>query len=104
MNISMIETQESEYFLIQVAEALKAVAHPRRLKLLLLLEKKESGKLSVTGIAEKLKMNQPEVSKHLLLMKNIGLLKSKKEKASTYYFLNKGNKIVNYLLKCLTDK
>lgn len=95
------QNPEKENPMILLAELLKAVAHPKRLQLIQILNKKEFGKISVSGIAKKLKISQPETSRHLLKMKNTGIVKSKKEKVSTYYSLNKENEITKCLIDCI---
>jgi len=104
MNKSIVKNISEADKLVLLAEELKTIAHPKRLQLIQLLGQKAAGKLSVTGIAGKLKISQPEASRHLLLMKNTGLLKSKKQKVNTYYFLNEDNDTINLLLNILTNK
>ncbi|WP_338767320.1 metalloregulator ArsR/SmtB family transcription factor [Bernardetia sp. ABR2-2B] len=86
-----VETLERAAFI------LKTVAHPVRLGILKLLEKKE--RLSVKQICEGLEVEQSLTSHHLSNMKLKGILSSKREGKNVYYSLRERN-ILN-LFKCL---
>ncbi len=86
-----VETLERAAFI------LKTVAHPVRLGILKLLEKKE--RLSVNQICEGLKVEQSLISHHLSNMKLKGILSSKREGKNVFYSLREKN-ILN-LFKCL---
>lgn len=86
-----VETLERAAFI------LKTVAHPVRLGILKLLEKKD--RLSVNQICEGLEVEQSLTSHHLSNMKLKGILSSKREGKNVYYSLRERN-ILN-LFKCL---
>jgi DNA-binding transcriptional ArsR family regulator len=65
------------------ASLLKAVAHPMRIAILNLLSKHKS--LSVTEIYEHIGIEQAVASHHLGLMRNKGVLNSKREGKNIYY-------------------
>ena len=84
-----------------LAESIKAVAHPKRLELVQLLHSNKNKALSVTAIAGAMNISQPEASKHLLLMKKNGILNCKKQKVSSIYFLNSENPVTMLLVNFL---
>jgi DNA-binding transcriptional ArsR family regulator len=65
-----------------VARRFRLLGEPVRLRLLQLLE---SGEFSVNELAEKLRGNQANVSRHLKEMYEAGLLKRRPEGTSVYY-------------------
>lgn len=65
-----------------VARRFRLLGQPVRLRLLQLLE---SGEHSVNELAEKLKGNQANVSRHLTAMHEGGLLKRRPDGTSVYY-------------------
>jgi len=67
---------------MHAAEVLKAVAHPLRLQIVEVLEK---GELSVGEIVDALGEKQAITSQQLNLMKNKGVLASRREGARVYY-------------------
>lgn len=85
------------------ANMLKAIAHPMRIAILGYLE--EGRKLTVTEIHKLLGIEQSTTSHHLGILKDKGVLSSKREGKNTYYFLkhtNLGN-IVTCVSQCTTD-
>ncbi|MCF8370436.1 MAG: metalloregulator ArsR/SmtB family transcription factor [Bacteroidales bacterium] len=87
----------------QAANMLKAIAHPMRIAILGFLE--EGKKLTVTEIHELLGIEQSTTSHHLGILKDKGVLASKREGKNTYYFLKHpdlGN-IVTCVSQCTTD-
>ena len=81
-----------------VAEVLKAVAHPVRLKVVELLEK---GEMCVGDIVEALGEKQAITSQHLNMMKDKGVLAARREGSRVYYRIE--NKNVIRLLYCVYD-
>jgi ArsR family transcriptional regulator len=63
----------------------KALAHPTRLKILDLLASAEE--LCVCEIVKELQIDQPTVSKHLSILKNAGIIDSRKEGLMVLYKL-----------------
>lgn len=82
------------------ANMLKAIAHPMRIAILSFLE--DGKKLTVTEIHEMLKIEQSTTSHHLGILKDKGVLSSKREGKNTYYYLKHSNlsNIVNCVSKC----
>lgn len=81
----------------RIAFILKTVAHPVRLQIIELLDKKED--LSVNEISEAIKTEQSLTSHHLNNMKLKGILSSKKEGRRVKYSLKE--KAVVQILACL---
>ena len=81
-----------------VAEVLKAVAHPVRLQIIELLEKKE---MCVGSIAQALGGKQAITSQQLNMMRDKGVLECRRDGVKVYYRI--GNKNVIRLLHCVYD-
>lgn len=87
----------------QVAGMLKAMAHPMRIAILKHLEGNK--KLTVTEIHELLGIEQSTTSHHLGILKDKGVLCSRREGKNTYYFL-KSNvlmKVVDCINHCVCE-
>ncbi|QDU04607.1 Biofilm growth-associated repressor [Gimesia chilikensis] len=69
------------------AKIAKAMAHPSRLLLLDLLQNQE---LCVGDLTEKVGADQSTVSKHLSILKEVGLVESRKEGTLSYYKVSCG--------------
>jgi ArsR family transcriptional regulator, virulence genes transcriptional regulator len=79
------------------ASKLRAIAHPMRIAIIDLLN--ESPKLSVTEIYEKLKIEQASASHHLNILKNKGVLVSKREGKKIFYSLK--NISLTEIIECI---
>jgi DNA-binding transcriptional ArsR family regulator len=66
----------------EASEALKAMAHPLRLKILCLVGQNE---LMVQEIVEAVGTSQSNISQHLAVMRDRGLLASRKEANKVFY-------------------
>ncbi|MDA1475087.1 Zn(II)-responsive metalloregulatory transcriptional repressor CzrA [Bacillus sp. WMMC1349] len=75
-----IELDEETLFL--VSQTFKALSDPTRIKILHLLSQ---GEYSVNEIAEKLSLLQSTVSHQLRFLKNLRLVKSRREGTSIFY-------------------
>ena len=82
----------------QVAEVLKAVAHPVRLQIIELLEAKE---MCVGDIVTALGGKQAITSQQLNMMKDKGVLNCRRDGVKVYYRIE--NKNVIKLLSCIYD-
>jgi ArsR family transcriptional regulator, virulence genes transcriptional regulator len=96
MEISQLSVEQLD----KAASMLKAIAHPMRIAILGFLE--GGKKLTVTQIHELLEIEQSTTSHHLGILKDKGVLSSKREGKNTYYFLKHINftQIVNCLSNC----
>jgi len=99
MNIKDLTIEQLE----AAANMLKAIAHPMRIAILNYLD--DGKKLTVTEIHELLKIEQSTTSHHLGILKDKGVLCSKREGKNTYYFLKHENisNIVNCVSKCTVE-
>jgi len=84
------------------ANMLKAIAHPMRIAIIDYLE--GGKKLTVSEIHKLLNIEQSTTSHHLGILKDKGVLASKREGKNTYYFLKHENltAIVDCISKCST--
>ncbi|MHC4166774.1 MAG: ArsR/SmtB family transcription factor [Planctomycetota bacterium] len=81
-----------------VAEVMKAVAHPVRLQIIELLEKSE---MCVGDIVAAAGGKQAITSQHLSMMRDKGVLGSRRDGAKVYYRIE--NRNVIKLLHCIHD-
>jgi DNA-binding transcriptional ArsR family regulator len=87
----------------KAANMLKAIAHPVRIAILNQLN--NGKKLTVTEIHELLKMEQSTTSHHLGILKDKGVLVSKRDGKNSYYYLKHENltDILSCISKCACD-
>lgn len=71
-----------EDYLEKKSEFLHALANPVRLMILTLLENKE---VCVNDLSNTMKIKQPNISQHLNILKNAGIIKKKRKGKSIYY-------------------
>jgi DNA-binding transcriptional ArsR family regulator len=81
------------------ASKLRAMAHPMRIAIIDLLT--ENKKLTVTEIYERLSIEQASASHHLNILKNKGLLESKRNGKMILYSL-KTNVLAN-VIECINQ-
>jgi DNA-binding transcriptional ArsR family regulator len=79
MRTSYIDQEEH---IEQAARALKAMAHPLRLKILCVLGEGES---SVQDIVDRVGTSQSNISQHLAILRDKGVLKARKEANRVFY-------------------
>ncbi len=82
----------------KAANMLKAIAHPMRIAILNYLE--DGDKKSVTEIHKLLGIEQSTTSHHLGILKDKGVLASKREGKNTYYFIKYRN--ISQILDCVS--
>ena len=90
---------QDEEWLEENAELLKALAHPSRLKIIGFLS---SGKKCVKHIWEALDLPQPNVSQHLSVLRNKGILGYKREGSIVCYYIK--NKKALKIYKLLVEE
>ncbi len=95
MNIKDLDVSQLE----TAANMLKAIAHPMRIAILSYLE--DGKKLTVTEIHELLKIEQSTTSHHLGILKDKGVLASKREGKNTYYFLKHAT--LSTIIECVSQ-
>ena len=83
------------------ASMLRAMSHPMRIAIIELLTAPK--RLSVTEIYRKLSLEQATASHHLNILKNNGILESKREGKKIFYSLKqeKVTEIINSLDRCM---
>jgi ArsR family transcriptional regulator, virulence genes transcriptional regulator len=99
-----MELQKLEPEVIERAAAmLKAVAHPVRIAIVQYLG--DGKKRTVTEIHNKLIIEQSTASHHLVILKDRGVLSSKREGKNTWYFLKHPNlrDILNSIGNCCKE-
>ncbi|MDO8998142.1 MAG: metalloregulator ArsR/SmtB family transcription factor [Bacteroidota bacterium] len=74
-----------------ISESLKAVAHPDRIRILKFLAENKETKKSVSKICVQLKLKQPEVSRHLSILKNKEVVQFQRGGNNIYYSVNKNS-------------
>ena len=99
MEINKLEPEVLE----RAANMLKAVAHPIRIAIVQYLEDGE--KRTVTEIHKKLGLEQSTASHHLVILKDRGVLASKREGKITWYYLKHPNlsDILNSIGNCCKE-
>lgn len=97
-DLDMVDIKELNVERLEIAASmLKSMAHPMRIAILKHLE---GGKrLTVTEIHELLKIEQSTTSHHLGILRDKGVLCSKREGKNTYYFLK--YEILSQIIDCL---
>ena len=95
LSLSTLDAERLE----SVANMLKAIAHPMRIAILGLLE---NDSLTVSEIHQKLGIEQSTTSHHLGILKDKGVLGSKREGKNTIYFLKHENfaKVIECVSRC----
>jgi len=66
------------------ASICQTLAHPKRLEV---IDRLRGGEMSVTGLAEVLEISQPNLSQHLTLMKQKGIVTTRRKGLNVYYRL-----------------
>ncbi|MFO7656588.1 MAG: metalloregulator ArsR/SmtB family transcription factor [Bacteroidales bacterium] len=87
----------------KAASMLKAIAHPMRIAIINCLE--EGKQLTVTELQELVGIEQSTTSHHLGILKDKGVLASKREGKNTIYYLKHDtlSGIVDCISKCACD-
>lgn len=73
---------DREEDIIVAAESMKAMAHPLRLKILCVLA---AGELSVQDIVDRVGTTQSNISQHLAILRDKGVLATTKEANRVFY-------------------
>lgn len=87
----------------KAANMLKAMAHPIRISIVGYLE--DGKKHTVTEIHKQLGIEQSTASHHLVILKDRGVLASKRDGKNTWYFLKHQNlkTILNSVSECCQE-
>lgn len=97
---TMIKSALDIIKLEEAASKMRALAHPMRIAIIGLLESKPQ--MNVTEIYEVLRIEQASASHHLNILKNKGILSSRRAGKNTYYSLKHASlvQIIECLNKC----
>jgi ArsR family transcriptional regulator len=79
MNLRLIDKEED---ILKASKAIKAMAHPLRLKVLCILGGDE---LNVQSIVESIGTSQSNISQHLAIMREQGVLTTRKNCNQVFY-------------------
>jgi DNA-binding transcriptional ArsR family regulator len=79
------------------ASKLRAMAHPMRIAIIDLLH--DGNQMSVTEIYKKLKIEQAAASHHLNILKNKGVLASRRDGKKIFYSIK--NQVLTEIVDCL---
>lgn len=82
MQVPRATLLDKEEHIEQAAHALKAMAHPLRLKILCVLGDRE---VSVQEIVECVGTSQSNISQHLAILREKGVLRTRKDANRVYY-------------------
>ena len=93
MKVKELDIEQLE----QAANMLKAIAHPMRIAILSFLE--DGKRLTVTEIHQMLGIEQSTTSHHLGILKDKGVLCSKREGKNTYYSLKYDS--LKHIVECI---
>jgi ArsR family transcriptional regulator len=88
MNFNCCKTKKSKSNLGQTVDFLKVISEENRLLILCLLKR---GEMCVCEIWQHLNLPQNLVSHHLKVLKDFGLIKSRRESTKIIYSLNQKN-------------
>lgn len=84
LNEELDKLEASDKEIELAARSIKAIAHPLRLKILCVLRDK---KLSVQGIVELVGTSQSNISQHLSILRDKGILTSVKRANQVFYYV-----------------
>lgn len=73
---------DKDEHILQASQAMKSIAHPLRLKILCVLA---SGELSVQDIVENVGTSQSNISQHLAILRDKGILSTRKDANRVFY-------------------
>ncbi len=73
---------DKEADILQASQAIKAIAHPLRLKILCVLGDQE---VSVQDIVEQVGTSQSNISQHLAILRDKGVLATRKDANRVFY-------------------
>ena len=79
MEYKLIDREED---IQQASQAIKAIAHPLRLKILCVLGEQE---ISVQDIVEQVGTSQSNISQHLAILRDKGVLSTRKDANRVFY-------------------
>src|SRR5574343_1336390 len=82
MEFDQVELIDKDEHIEQASRAMKAMSHPLRLKILCVLGDRE---VSVQDIVEQVGTSQSNISQHLAIMRDKGVLRTRKDANRVFY-------------------
>jgi ArsR family transcriptional regulator len=82
LNFDHVELIDKDEHIEQASRAMKAMSHPLRLKILCVLGDRE---ISVQEIVENVGTSQSNISQHLAILRDKGVLRTRKDANRVYY-------------------
>lgn len=82
MELNQAELIDKDEHIEQASRAMKAMSHPLRLKILCVLGDRE---ISVQDIVESVGTSQSNISQHLAILRDKGVLRTRKDANRVYY-------------------
>ena len=82
VNLDQIELIDKDEHIEQASRAMKAMSHPLRLKILCVLGDRE---VSVQDIVAAVGTSQSNISQHLAILRDKGVLRTRKDANRVYY-------------------
>jgi DNA-binding transcriptional ArsR family regulator len=82
MDFEQVELIDKEEHIEQASRAMKAMSHPLRLKILCVLGDQE---VSVQDIVNNVGTSQSNISQHLAILRDKGVLRTRKDANRVYY-------------------
>ena len=82
MDLEQVELIDKEEHIEQASRAMKAMSHPLRLKILCILGDQE---VSVQDIVNNVGTSQSNISQHLAILRDKGVLRTRKDANRVYY-------------------
>lgn len=93
----MLKSEFQDAHLEKATGMLKAMAHPIRISIMDFLKNGE--KMTVTQIHERLGIEQSTTSHHLGILKDKGVLCSKRDGKNTYYYIK--HRVMGQIIDCM---
>jgi ArsR family transcriptional regulator len=82
LNLEHVELIDKDEHIEQASRAMKAMSHPLRLKILCVLGDRE---ISVQDIVENVGTSQSNISQHLAILRDKGVLRTRKDANRVFY-------------------
>ena len=98
LDFDQIDLIDKDEHIEQASRAMKAMSHPLRLKILCVLGDQE---VSVQDIVDQVGTTQSNISQHLAILRDKGVLKTRKDANKVYYRI--GDARVLQLIKMMRD-
>ncbi len=84
----------------ELTNLFKVLSDETRLRILMLLSQKELCVCEICGITE---LSQPNVSKHLSKLRDIGFVKDERQGQFIFYYLNSEDILLKKIIQNITD-